>query len=524
MFFIQSFSIVWLVLFFIVGFLGCRTVTVQHDNKSVSSGEARSLNTNERAYSYFCTGYYFLLERDWENAVKNFEKALQWDDSSERIIQHLATCYFQLGKNEKAIDYMKKLAVIKPDEFSVRYTLATLYETVEKFKEAIKEYENARRCKTTKLDNIFLADVLYRLANLYINEGAMEKGVDCYQSMFDLNLINEPVKIYYEIGQKYFEKNEIKKAREYFLKAKQADPKLSFTSFYLTLCYDMLKDYDNAIKEAMIFLEKEPDNWAMHLALSEIYDKTRNEPKKNEEIKRTQEILKRNTDAGTQNPKEYFLLCQIYKNQRKIDDAISVIENMKTIPLDKETMRDAHFLLANLYYENENFDRAEEELKITLMLDPEFHEANNFLGYLFVENNKNLDLAMQLINKALKADPENGAYLDSLGWAYYKKAQQDGRDECLFTALKILSDAVQRMEEPDIYDHIGEVYYSLGQWDEAVKAWEKTRALYNQTLNNKIKIVDIEAKLKKIRELISAEEKTIKVIKKHNEVENVIQP
>lgn len=51
----------------------------------------------------------------------------------------------------------------------------------------------------------------------------------------------------------------------------------------------------------------------------------------------------------------------------------------------------------------------------------------------------------------------------------------------------------------------------------------KTRALYNQTLNNKIKIVDIEAKLKN-KGINIRRRKTIKVIKKHNEVENVIQP
>lgn len=523
MLFIQSFHI-YFVLFFLIGFSGCRNIAVQHDNQPVSDREVQFLDVNEKAYSYFCAGYFSLLERDWESAVTHFEKALQWDNSAERIIQHIATCYFQLGKHEKAIYYMRKLADIRPDEFVVRYTLATLYETVGRTRDAIEEYEYARRCKTTKLDDVFLADVLYRLANLYINEGMMEKGIDCYQNMFDRKLVTEPVKIYYEIGKKYFEKNDTKKALEYFLKAKQADPDLSFASFYLTLCYDMLMDYDNAIKEAQIFLEKEPGNWAMHLALSEIYEKTGNESEHHEEIRKTQELLEKNIDAGARNPQEYFLLCQIYKKQRKIDDAISVIESMKLIPLDKETMRDTHFLLANLYYEGQKFGRVEEELQMTLKLDPEFHEANNFLGYLFVENNKNLDEAIQLINKALKVQPKNGAYLDSLGWAYYKKAQWEGRDDYLITALKILSEAVQLMEEPDIYDHIGEVYYSLGHWDQAVKAWEKSHAFYSRTPNHDTKRENIEAKLEKIKKLISAEEKSSGVIENRVKVEKSIQP
>jgi len=524
MLFVKSVAFIFVFTILVsIDFLGCGSITAKHGNQSASSNKDRSLCAQEKAYSYFCAGYFSMLDRDWENAVNNFEKAIQLDRSSERIIQHLAACYFQLGKNEKSINYVEKLAKIKPNEFSVHYTLATLYETVGKHREAIEEYEYARRCKTTKLDHVFLADTLYRLANLYMQEGMMEKGIECYKSMFDMKLVSEPVKIYYEIGQRYFEKNDTKKALEYFLKAKEADPKLSFASFYLTLCYDALNDYDSAVKEAKIFLEKEPDNWVMHLALSDIYGKTKNESKRREEIEKTQEILKNNIDAGSKNPKEYFLSCQLYRNQRRIGEAIAVIESIKLIPLDKETMRDVHFLLANLYYEDQKFDRAEDELQMTLKLDPDFHEANNFLGYLFVENNKNLDDAIQLIDKALKAQPKNGAYLDSLGWAYYKKAQVEGRNDYLIMALQKLLEAVQLMEEPDIYEHIGDVRYSLGHWDEAIKVWEKAQTLYKNTLNE-AQIENIATKIERIKRLISVEETNLKVIKNRIEVESSIRP
>jgi tetratricopeptide (TPR) repeat protein len=196
---------------------------------------------------------------------------------------------------------------------------------------------------------------------------------------------------------------------------------------------------------------------------------------------------------------------------------------MKLIPLDKETMRDAHFLLANLYYEEQEFVRVEEELRMTLKLDPDFHEANNFLGYLFVENNKNLDEAMQLINKALKAEPKNGAYLDSLGWAYYKKAEAEGENGYLIMALQKLLEAVQVLEEPDIYEHLGEVQYSLGNWDEAVKAWTKAQILYKNA-HNEARIENIVAKIENIKRLISAEETSLEVMKSPAEVKSIIQP
>ncbi|UJS18310.1 MAG: tetratricopeptide repeat protein [Candidatus Jettenia sp.] len=513
-----------IIAFLCIGLLGCNSITARQDAQPLAGNKNQPLDVQEKTYSYFCTGYFYMLERNWEDAARYFEKALQLDNSSEKILRHLATCYFQLGKNEKAVNFIKKLAEMKPHEFNVHYTLATLYEIGGKYQDAIAEYENARRCKITKLDHVFLADTLYRLANLYMQEGMMEKGAECYKSMLDMKLVNEPAKIYYEIGRRYFEKNDIKNALEYFLLVKKVDPNLNFANFYLTLCYDALNDYSHAINEGKAFLEKEPDNWIMHFALSDIYRKIHDESKRNEEIEKTQEILRKNVDAGSKNPKEYFLLSQIYRSQHRIGKAIAVIENMKLIPLDKETNRDAHFLLANLYYERQEFDRVEEELYMTVKLDPDFHEANNFLGYLFVENNKNLDEAILLISKALKVQPKNGAYLDSLGWAYYKKAQKEKKDNYLVMALEKLREAVQFAEEPDIYEHMGDVYYSLGHWDEAIKAFEKAKILYKEIFNHEAKLKNITAKLEKIRRLISLEETTLKVTLNHREVENSNQP
>jgi tetratricopeptide (TPR) repeat protein len=192
--------------------------------------------------------------------------------------------------------------------------------------------------------------------------------------------------------------------------------------------------------------------------------------------------------------------------------------------MDKETGREAYFLLANLYYESQKFDKAEEALQMTLKIDPDFSEANNFLGYLYVEHNKNLDKAIELIQKALKAEPKNGAYLDSLGWAYYKKVQLEGRNDYLFKALQKLLEAVRYLEEPDIYEHIGDVQYSIGNWDEAVKSLEKAESLYTKMQDGEKQKEKVAVKLKNIKRLILMEKTDSKVIANHIEVGNGIQP
>ena len=68
---------------------------------------------------------------------------------------------------------------------------------------------------------------------------------------------------------------------------------------------------------------------------------------------------------------------------------------------------------------------------------------------------------LSLIKKAVDLDPNNGAYLDSLGWAYFKLNRVDEAE----TYLKKALDRVRK--DPTIHEHLGDVYYHKGQYAEA---------------------------------------------------------
>ena len=74
---------------------------------------------------------------------------------------------------------------------------------------------------------------------------------------------------------------------------------------------------------------------------------------------------------------------------------------------------------------------------------------------------------MSFVKKALELDPENGAYLDSLGWIYYKKGMVD-------EALIYLEKSSQLIQEDSIIiDHLGDAYYKNGELKKALGAWEE---------------------------------------------------
>jgi Flp pilus assembly protein TadD len=100
---------------------------------------------------------------------------------------------------------------------------------------------------------------------------------------------------------------------------------------------------------------------------------------------------------------------------------------------------------------------------------PKDADVLNFLGYLLAERGERLDDAVQLVTRALQIDPDNPSYLDSLGWAHFKRGE-------LADAQKHLSRAAEALPTNSvIQEHYGDVLARIGKPAEAVAAW--TRAL-----------------------------------------------
>src|SRR5690606_3703990 len=103
--------------------------------------------------------------------------------------------------------------------------------------------------------------------------------------------------------------------------------------------------------------------------------------------------------------------------------------------------------------DQDRWQDAERHLRAILEIDPNDHNALNFLGYLWADKDVNLDEARVLVERALELDPENPYYLDSLGWVYYRQGDGEKAVEYIRRALVNMTtdDAVLR-------DHLGDAY------------------------------------------------------------------
>ena len=131
---------------------------------------------------------------------------------------------------------------------------------------------------------------------------------------------------------------------------------------------------------------------------------------------------------------------------------------------DAEALKRVRYMLGYVYDEQDKDDLAVEAWRAVLAVDPNDADSNNALGYHYADRGVNLEEAKALVEKALFAEPDNGAYLDSLGWVYYKMGDMPAAVGALTRAAAAEKDAV-------ILEHLGDASLAAGDRPAALSAW-----------------------------------------------------
>ena len=123
---------------------------------------------------------------------------------------------------------------------------------------------------------------------------------------------------------------------------------------------------------------------------------------------------------------------------------------------------DLLFELGSAYERSGDHANAEKTFLRLLQKQPEHAATLNYLGYMWADNNRNLDRAEEMLRRAVNQEPKNGAYIDSLGWVYFRQGKFDLAEKFLNDAVQLLPrDATVRAHLADVLAKRGEVKKAL---------------------------------------------------------------
>ncbi len=448
---------------------------------------------------YSALGNAYEQRKEYKSAIDSYKKAVQLDRDNLDAIRGLAENLMNDGQTDAALEQYKVIADANPEDAQTYMSMAEIYRRQGKYDEAL---ENLRKADTMVPDSL---EVPYRTAAVYQSQGRYEDAVklltdlvkktekpDTSYSQSDRN--NRAIFVE-RLGLVYRDEENYTASVETFRKMLTLGDENAERGYQDIIdTYREAKLWPQATAAAREAVQKLPNDRDLRMVLDSQLADTGDPDKALADV-RSQ--LKGNADDRT----VYIALGQMNTRLRRFPDADKAFDEadkLSTKPEDKEYV---HFLRGSEYERQKDYDKAEAEFKKVLEADPQSAVTLNYLGYMNADRGVRLDESLNYIKAALSIDPNNGAYLDSLGWAYYRLGKYDLAEENLTKA------SVHMGSDPTVQQHLGDLYGKTGRLKLAAAHWERALAEWGKTVSPE---VDGDAQAKVQQELDAAKVKLAK--------------
>ncbi len=378
------------------------------------------------------------LAGDLDRALEQYQELLEAEPENPDLYLRVSQIQRQKGRFDEAWKALRKAQEIAPESLEIKYNIVLLLESEERADEAIQELQK------------LLADT--------------EKPSGQYTARERQNraLFFEQLGMLYRAGERHAE------SRQAFQSMGEADPGSKNRALaQIVDTYRAARDYEGARRASQQALTEFPDSRPLAVQRATVLAETG-------EAAEGAKILKKLLTGESGDREILLTMAQIYEKGKRYDDAIDAIEKAEKLSPTEGEKLGVLFTHGSVLKRAKRFEQAEAKFREVLKLDPDNTSALNYLGYMLADLNKSLDEAHDMIQKALDREPDNGAFLDSLGWVYYRQDKLDLAERYLVRSLeKIKTDPVVRSHLGDVYLKQGKFEKAKEQWELALRDWDK---------------------------------------------------
>ena len=368
----------------------------------------------DNAVGHYHLGRILLETGKVDDAMGSFERAITVNTAFEPAYLALASMHEARHEKDQAVAVLKKyLQHVNPRNREIRHQLVRIYVDAKDYQGARKELEDLLAEDPSDLD------AQLRMALIHGEQKEYAQAID------RLNGI---------------------------LKVRPAEVKVRD---YLGYIYEESKDTQKALETYAFNVQLEPTFFEGHLHLGVLYYRLKQFPEATEHLGRAIAL-------NPKQPESHIVQGLAYLQQEQYDKSAEVfLQGIRHNPKNA----DLHFNLGTAYDKLNRFDDVVQEMETAIKLDPHHADALNYLGYSYAERGIRIDQAVSLTKQAVALKPENGYYVDSLGWAFFKSGQVSEALVELKRAAALVGD------DPVIYEHLGDIYATQQRLSDAREAW-----------------------------------------------------
>jgi tetratricopeptide (TPR) repeat protein len=259
---------------------------------------------DSRSVAFSNLGSVYFNQGQYQNAEKEFLKAIQLDPQNINARRNLATTYSKMRLYDKALREYQEALFLDKASCEIRLSIGNLYQNQGHYGLAIRQYENILALDP-KHEGAY-----QNLGNSYYHLGQMEKAKEYLEKLLSINVENDNGynnlgSVYYHLGRvdeamalyqkaialnaananarsnlgnMYFYKGQLEKAIEEYKMALSIDPRHPDAHGNLGNVYFRQGRIEEAMKEWEKALEINPDNKPVHDSLQKAKEKMTSPP------------------------------------------------------------------------------------------------------------------------------------------------------------------------------------------------------------------------------------------------------
>lgn len=385
--------------------------------------------------------FFYLRAGDAEKARERFEALVKADPNDARSLYYLAEALNDLEEYARSEELFRKLLAATPNDADLLASLGLSLAGQKKWEEATRTFNSALAVPEAPENIIALART--QLAWIDLQQGNLESAVSkasavtVYRDRPNVQAVN--------------------------------------------IAFDALKKQDKPAELVTLLtplLEKFPKDPFVNARYVEALVRTGQKQKAREHADAQLKL-------GTRNA---ISVAEAYVQAGEHAAAIEVVKGAIAAKTDDV---DLQFELGSLHERAGDPKSAEKVFLALLEKKPDHAPTLNYLGYMWAEQGVNLERAHEMLTRAVGQEPNNGAYVDSLGWVYFRLGNLD-------LAEKYLTDA-RRLAPRDatVAEHLGDVLAKRGDMARALQEYRTALSLDPQSKDvEKIrsKIAELEQK------------------------------
>jgi len=507
----------------------------------------RALTPDDARVYYALGGAYFQIDEP-QKAIAAFEKFQSLSAGTDSGYREIAKYYERNGKEEEAIEYLNKGLKEQPDSAESLFLLGAIYSKLNKNQEAIpiyrrllsivgnnpnvsqrlamslveaNEYDEALKILDEIAKTPGDANLQILRGRALIGKGKFPEATQLLQSVLETDpsameayfylgrvyeetgkygdaakifetLINETGSeeaktnrfvFQQHLAANYMEMGEQQKAIAVYEDMAKVDPKRGKPQLLNAL--RISRQFDKALALGKQQHDRDPGDIEMGL----IYGRTLADAGRARE---GAEVLNKLLQSNPDNIDIYVNLSQVYLQDKRYSDAEKILRKAEGKAPGSGDNERVKIQLAAVYERQKDFDRAESIFKEILKANPQNAVALNYIGYMLADRGVRLDEAVRYVQEALAIDPKNGAYLDSLGWAFFKLNDLEKAEQYLLEADKIVKN------DATIDEHLGDLYFRTGDLEKAQEFWKSSVSIGTEP----DEIEKVRQKLEKLRDML----------------------